>query len=238
MTRTFKPKTNSDFTPPKKLGGGVSEGFVSDVWCELARAKCRTDMLRCLTRLDIGVNEVEDYNSALNLKLRSNFLKMKGLDNNRDVVRAAMRGKLRDAVHTVNEITRRRDKTRRDLKTTYGPKTVTTRKIIRSMKQEAEEVTKKMKIDYRTKIDHLKKKHRNEREAEKLKIPENVKEFEAAVVFNKEKYEAIPTEEIEVTVIGEVTLSEDELNVLKLHPAFSIRGEVSLDNLEYEQELG
>ena len=196
MTRTFKPKTNSDFTPPKKLGGGVSEGFVSDVWCELARAKCRTDMLRCLTRLDIGVNEVEDYNSALNLKLRSNFLKMKGLDNNRDVVRAAMRGKLRDAVHTVNEITRRRDKTRRDLKTTYGPKTVTTRKIIRSMKQEAEEVTKKMKIDYRTKIDHLKKKHKNEREAEKLKIPEDVREFEAAVIFNKEKYEAIPTEEI------------------------------------------
>ena len=94
MTRISKSKPNSDLTPPKKLGGGGSEGFVSDAWCDLARAKCRADMLRCLTRLDIGVNEVEDYNSALNLKLRSNFLKMKGLDNNRDVVRVAMKGKL------------------------------------------------------------------------------------------------------------------------------------------------
>ena len=66
MTRTFELENHSDITPPKKLGGGKDQGFTSDVWVELARAKCRTDLFRTLTRLDIGLNEVEDYNSTLN----------------------------------------------------------------------------------------------------------------------------------------------------------------------------
>ena len=66
MTRTFELGNHSDITPPKKLGGGKDQGFTSDVWVELATAKCRTDLFRTLTRLDIGLNEVEDYNSTLN----------------------------------------------------------------------------------------------------------------------------------------------------------------------------
>ena len=56
------------------------------------------------------------------------------------------------------------------------------------MKQEAEEIAKKIKVDYRAKIDHLKMKHSKEIEAEKMKVPEDVKEYESAVVCSKEKY--------------------------------------------------
>ena len=116
MTRKFNSESHRCVTPPKKLGGGLNPGFVSDTWVELARAKCRTDMFRALTRLDIGVNEVEDYNASLNLKLRSNYFKSKGIHCNRDVVRAAMKGKLRDSVQISSEITRRRDELRRKIK--------------------------------------------------------------------------------------------------------------------------
>ena len=41
-----------------------------------------------------------------------------------------------------------------------------------------------------------------------------------------------------MTVIGDVELPEDEMSVLRLHPKFSIRDEVTTENLEFEQELG
>ena len=95
MTRKFRKKLkSSDITPPKPSGGGVNQGFVSDIWRELAQAKCRADMFRALIRLDIGVNEVEDYNTSLNLKMRSNIFKSKGCQGNREVVRVAMKYKL------------------------------------------------------------------------------------------------------------------------------------------------
>ena len=138
MTRKFKNKQkSSDITPPKNLGGGVNQGFVSDLWIEYTVAKCRADMFRALTRLDIGVNEVEDYNASVNLKLRSENLKQKGCQGNRDVVRAAMRVKLRDANYKVSEIARKKDKYRREIKSTFGLRSVTTRKILRNFCEEA-----------------------------------------------------------------------------------------------------
>jgi hypothetical protein len=70
------------------------------------------------------------------------------------------------------------------------------------------------------------------------KVPDDVKEYEAAIVFDSDKYNTMEIEQITVTVIGQVELSEDEMAVLRLHPKFSIRDEVTADNLEYEQELG
>jgi hypothetical protein len=181
---------------------------------------------------------VEDYNSALNLKLRSDFLKSKGLHCNRDVVRAAMKGKLRDSVHTTNEVTRRRDELRRQIKKTYGPRTVTTRKILKTFRQEAEEITRKTKDDYKNKIDHLKAKHEKLRREERGKVPDDVIEYQTAVAFDSDKFEKIEIEEISVTVIGDVKLSEDEMAVLRLHPKFSVREEVTPEKMDLEQELG
>jgi hypothetical protein len=121
MTKSVpKPKPNSEITPPKPLGGGLDLRFMRDTWRNLAISRCRTDMFRALTRLDIGVNECEDYNVMLNLKLRSNMFKRRGCKGNRDVVRAAMGYKLRDSIQTTNELSRLRDNLRRKLKSEHG----------------------------------------------------------------------------------------------------------------------
>ena len=65
-----------------------------------------------------------------------------------------------------------------------------------------------------------------------------MKDYKDAAAFNRLKYERIEVDEISVTVIGDITLSEEELAVLKLHPKFSIRGEVTHEKLNFEQELG
>ena len=177
-------------------------------------------MFRALTRLDIGVNEVEDYNAALNLKLRSSILKLKGCQGNRDVVWGAMRYKLKDSVYTTNELVRKRDNLRRQLKKEHGQRTVTTRKILRDLNAEAEDVRKTTREDNLAKIDHLHKKFKKKKEEEEQEFPENVKEYAKAKVFNKETYNNIEIEEISVTVIGQVELSDEENAVLRLHPFF------------------
>ena len=167
------------------------------------------------------MNEVEDYNASLNLKLRSKF-KNKGIYSNREVVRAAMKGKLKDAVQTANEVTRKRDEERRKIKKKHGPKTSTTRKILRTFREEAEEIKKKTIEDYKMKISHLRTKNEKLRREEKERVPEEMTDYKDAAAFNRLKYERIEVDEISVTVIGDITLSEEELAVLKLHPKFSI----------------
>ena len=117
MTKKVKPqKTNSDKTPPKKLGGGKYLRVMLEAWKDLTMSQCRLDLLRTLICLDLGLNEVEDYNTALNLKLRSIILKAKGNLKNRGVVRGAMNLKLRDEICEANKYTRIRDKYRREVK--------------------------------------------------------------------------------------------------------------------------
>ena len=160
MTRIYpKIKPLSENTPPKQLGGGLDIGFVRDTWEGLAISRCRTDMFRALIRLDIGVNQVEDYNAALNIQLKSNLFKGRGGQGSRDVVRVAMKYKLKDSIQTTNEISRVRDSLRRKLKLIHGNKTVTTRKILRDLTSRAEEKKKEHKEDYRQKIDHLARKN-------------------------------------------------------------------------------
>ena len=92
------PKPNSLSTPPKQFGGGTDSQFTTDTWDKLAVSQCRLEMLRILVKSDIGLNEVEDYNQGLNLKLRSKALRDRGPLANRGVVREAMRQKLQDEV--------------------------------------------------------------------------------------------------------------------------------------------
>jgi hypothetical protein len=207
--------------------------------CEgLAISRCRTDMFRALIRLDIGVNQVEDYNAALNLQLKSNLFKGRCSQGNREVVRVAMEYKLKDSIQTTNELSRVRDGLRRKLKLIYGNKTVTTRKILKDLQARAEETRREHREDYKNKIDHLSRKFERKRNEENRRLPEDMKEYSLAMVFDKGKYEAMKIDQIDVTVIGQVDLSEDEKALLRLHPKFSIRDDLTVENLEFEQELG
>jgi hypothetical protein len=94
-------KNTSDNTPPKQFGGGSDPQFTTDSWDKLAVSQCRLEMLRILVKSDIGLNEVEAYNTGLNLKIKSRALRARGPLSNRGVVREAMRGKLRDEVRLI-----------------------------------------------------------------------------------------------------------------------------------------
>ena len=120
-------------------------------------------MIRVLVRMEIGLNEVEDYNTALNLKIKSRALRDRGTLGNRGVVREAMRGKLIDEVRVLDECTRERDKVRRYIKSIYGDKSVTTKAILKGLKLTSDIVRKDLRKKYFDKIEHLKKKFEKKR---------------------------------------------------------------------------
>ena len=65
-----------------------------------------------------------------------------------------------------------------------------------------------------------------------------MKDYSSAKVFDRQKYDEIVVEQIDVIVIGQVDLSEDIKAVLRLHTKFSISDELTVENHEFEQELG
>ena len=114
---------NIDYhTPPKQFGGGTDLQFTTDTWDKLAVSQSRLEMLRILVKSDIGLNEVEEYNESLNLKIKSKALRTRGPLSNREVVRVAMRGKVKDEMLVLGECTRERDNVRRRIKSIFGPK--------------------------------------------------------------------------------------------------------------------
>ena len=153
----------SDNTPPKQFGGGSDSQFITNSWDKLAVSQCRLEMIRVLVRMEIGLNEVEDYNTALNLKIKSRALRDRGTLGNRGVVREAMRGKLIDEVRVLDECTRERDKVRRYIKSIYGDKSVTTKAILKGLKLTSDIVRKDLRKKYFDKIEHLKKKFEKKR---------------------------------------------------------------------------
>ena len=178
-----KPIYSDHTTPPKQFGGGPDTQFTTNSWDKLAVSQCRLEMLRILVKSDIGLNEVEDYNTELNLKLRSKALRDRGPLANRGVVRQAMRQKLQDEVRVRDECTRERDKVRRQVKLIYGFKSTTTKAILRNLKNDSDKVRVELRQKYMTKIAHLKKKFEKRKAEAKAKKPVQMSGFEGAKVF-------------------------------------------------------
>ena len=53
-------------------------------------------------------------------------------------------------------------------------------------------------------------------------IPREMGEYISLSIFDREKYDRIETLNYEVTCVGDITLSDAEKSVLRLHPKFSI----------------
>ena len=219
------PPEYSDITPPKKLGGGSDSQFTTDSWDKLAMSQCRLEMLRVLVKSDIGLNEVEAYNTALNLKLKSRALRDRGPLANRGVVREAMRGKLKDEVRKCDECTRERDKDRRLVKSIYGNKSGKTKAILKGLKIESDIIRVDLRKKYFDKIAHLKRKFEKKKAEVLASKPIKAHGYEGAKAFDQTKFDNIKTETIMVSKVGNIALSKEIESVLRLHPQICHKGQ-------------
>ena len=125
------------------------------IWKRKAKSDCRLILMKKLLDIGIGFNELEHFNEALHLKIRSETLKKRlreGKRPEKKIVREAMLFKIRDEQCTNKETNNEMQKERRALKTFYGENTRRVRGIMKTLNGVAQEVREDMHSKYRNKI--------------------------------------------------------------------------------------
>ena len=206
-------------------------------WVKLAESECRVKLLVKLVDLNLGFKEVEEYNLALNLKLKSKALKNKN-GQDRKVIKEAMNLKLRDEKKLSHELTLEKNRLRKEIERLFGENTRKTRRIVKRLRQEATKTRVERQQKYEKKLKHLRDKYIEDDEVKLSRIPPGLEEFKEAKIFSKEEFESIDIQEYEVKIVGDIDLPANQKKALKLHPKFAILQRLDEDEMEYDMELG
>ena len=91
-----------------------------------------------LSKRDFGFNEVENFRLGLKYNLKSEKLRETNSKPIQKVIKSAMNLKMRDEIHHLNELRRKREEKRKHLSRKYHPNTVTHKKVIKFLRGEAE----------------------------------------------------------------------------------------------------
>ena len=174
----------------------------------------------------------------LNSKFRSSFYidKVKESGSQSNIVKEGMKVKIRDEEKYLVEMYRKREEMRREIARIHTKNTRTYRRILKTLKIEANRVTSEHNKKYEKKIEHLRRKYKEEEREKIKKLPKGLEGFETLRVLDQDRYDEILQEHYEVLIIGDIELDEDEKNALKLPPKFSIMENLLKGGIEFDQE--
>ena len=227
----------SDLFTTSLPGEGLDLSLAEHIWTKLAQSECRVEMLFKLTKLKIGLREVQDYSDSLQLKLKSDSFKSNSEQNVEKVILGAMNLKLADERCYCGELYQKRDRMRSEMKRLFGENTRQTRTVIKHLRMVASKERTYQRQRYCKKLHYLREKYAN-RVREKLdEVPEDLKLYGDASVFSGEKYDRIEEDEIVIQIVGDVSLSENERTALKLHPKFALMSDLREIDMDLEMEL-
>ena len=194
-------------------------------------------MLSKLTKLKIGLREVQEYSDALQLRIRSDNFKNKSEQNVEKLILDRMNFILRDEKCYCGELGVTRDRLRREMKVFLGENTRRTRTIIAHLRSLASKEKIFHTARYSKKLNYLRERFVM-RGSEKLdEVPDDLRNFEEAKVFCGRKFDKIVEDKIEVQIVGTVRLSENEESVLRLHPKFALMSDLKEMDMDLEMEL-
>ena len=170
MIEKNPPLNHSDNTSSRE---GLDLSSAKAIWTETAATLCRVNLVRQLLSENLGFREVEDYNQALDLKLRSEKLKTRRENgkSDRGIVREIMGKKLNDANNCYREALLIQNRTRQEIDEKTGKNSSKSRNILKKLRSEAAKVRKEIEEKYNSKIEHLRNKFGDKREKTSLGAP-------------------------------------------------------------------
>ena len=236
MGSTNKQQTPVFITP---TGMGSKESRVKvKLWRNLAESSARINLLRALIKEGIGLNEIEGFNLGLRSKFKSNKFKNNATNQtgkNGKVRDQAMKCKLADEQCYYRELLELKNKARREIDKKLVKNSRPYRRFMSKLREEELSRKKQMTDKYKKKVKHLKTKYKPDKNLQEG-VPEDIKEFSDSIVFNKKKFDHLKRDSCEVKTIGNIELTSQEEQVLKLHPKFCIVGQLQEVSFEHEQE--
>ena len=127
---------------------------------------------------------------------------------------------------------------RRKITEKFGNNSRRSRKIFKILRQDAAREKSGYKEKYDQKLKYIGNKKEREKEEKLDMIPRGLEGYKNAKVFDKGKFDDLEIQSYEITVIGDVELSEEEKKVLRLHPKFALLQDLDMEDMELDIELG
>ena len=198
---------------------GLSLGDMEKTWQDTTASEMRISLMDNLNKYQMGFNDIEQFDLGLLYNCKAIVDKDgAGGGKGRNVVRAAMEYKRHDEIKNRKNLIRRKIWMKRRAEDKLGgEKSNKYRKLIKHLNETANKTRQELRTKYEKKVEHLKRKYMDDKETELDRVPEEIEEFGGVVVFNKEKFENIKIDEIEIVKYGDVETSKDEEAVLRLH---------------------
>ena len=146
------PTTASDYFPMME---GSDLRQASKTWGDLAASECRLHLMVELMKLKVGFADVEEFSLSLNYKYKSESFKNNSEMHEGKIVKAAMECKILDETIYNSEIGRKRNLLRKEIYEMHGKDSGRSKRIIKKLRKEAQQVKKEAKMKYEVKLNHL-----------------------------------------------------------------------------------
>ena len=117
-----------------------------------------------------------------------------------------------------------------------GEKTRGHRRVISYLNKVARDTKLKLREKYKQKLEHLRQKREKEKDDEENEVPEDMEEYASLSIFQEKKFKEIETTEYDIKTLGEISLSEEERAVLRLHTKFSVLEDLKPGGMDASQE--
>ena len=206
----------------------------------LTRAAAVTDLHLKLLEAGAGTNSVESH--AMGLAKERNVKERRSFDN---ISRASARDEemVSDILGVKLKYVTRAERAAREvyqqevqkLRRTVGKRSQVV-KIMNKLRRRQNELWEKLMKENEKKVEHLVKKHRSDR-IEDRKENDNVSSEEQRILQNIVFSDSLLEEDPEVPVYGEVSLDDDELNILRKPPKFAMFGKVEMFSIRQEIQI-
>ena len=210
---------------------------MNKVWSDIAVSEVKMRMMQELRTLNVGFNEVEEFNLGLMYNCKSQKMKDERNNPTKKVIKAAMEIKLNDERLFNKELCNERNKWRRKMAIMIGNNTKPYRKLMNHLNNEATKEREKHEAKYIEKVKHLKKKYTEDEEGKLDGVPPGLEQFSCLSIFNKVKFANISAKDYNVIVLGDMNIDDDEKKVMRLPPKFGVLQPLHRDGLAFEQEL-
>ena len=123
--------------------------------------------------------------------------------DNRKIVEVAMEYKRIDEIKNKKKLLKEKIRMRKTAIEILGEKCNKYKRLMKHLNTITKHLRRELRTKYDKKINHLRTKYQKDREGEIDMIPEEIEEFGGAAVFNKERFDRIEIEEIQVVKYGD-----------------------------------
>ena len=211
-------------------------GAVRPQWIKVTESEQRIAWLRLMIERNLVVRDVEAFAKSISVKLRS--VRCKFREEEREILMGIMKLKLKVVKKNMIELKRKKELKMEWLIDQIG-RGNRLDSILSRLRKDMIKLKNKLKKKFTAKLEHLAAERTKEIEEKKklVTIPDELIEFKECSIYNEIKRQRLSKENVEGVIVGNVSLDEDELSIIKLSPKFAVLSKLEDESIERDIEI-